>query len=56
MVMVTVAFGCLWGASQELRDRDLSSFPYDPLCRLLELSYRMMAEFHEQVFQETGSQ
>lgn len=35
--------------------RHLNSFPCGPLCRVLELPHKMVAEFQERMSQESGS-
>lgn len=45
----------LAGAQLGLKSRHLGSFPCGPLCRVLELPYRMVAEFQDRMSQESGS-
>lgn len=49
-------FDSSWrGAQLGPKARHLGSFPRGPLCRILELPHRMVAEFQERVPQESGS-
>lgn len=49
-------FDSSWrGAQLGPKARHLGSFPCGPLCRVLELPHRMVADFQERVSQESGS-